>query len=218
MTGRIVWVDASNWWLHLEAHCVWRTPSGTLIDPTAKVDRETDIIFVAEPLVWDERMIPSRYNVFSDDPIVRELCELAVEWQGVLSRRPPGQEIPLHSMIPEEKDLFRRKAANEMRLAPELMASLMAMNSGETFQRVGRNEPCPCGSGKKDKKCCLRWPEQCMTALTTEKSPHNARLPHTSVAASWDQSDLSSTGTSCAEAFGGRFRGLGHQAAIQCHQ
>lgn len=23
-------------------------------------------------------------------------------------------------------------------------------------QRVGRNEPCPCGSGKKHKKCCLK--------------------------------------------------------------
>jgi preprotein translocase subunit SecA len=23
-------------------------------------------------------------------------------------------------------------------------------------QRVGRNEPCPCGSGRKYKKCCLR--------------------------------------------------------------
>ena len=22
--------------------------------------------------------------------------------------------------------------------------------------RVGRNEPCPCGSGKKFKKCCLK--------------------------------------------------------------
>lgn len=157
--GRIVWMEVSNRWLHLEAHCVWRTPSGTLIDPTPKVDRETDIIFVAEPLVWEERSIPSRYHVFSDDPVVREFCELAVKWQEVLCRRPPGQEIPLHTLTPEEKDLFRRKAANEMRMAPELMASLMAMNSGEILQsgqRVGRNEPCPCGSGKKFKKCCLR--------------------------------------------------------------
>jgi preprotein translocase subunit SecA len=23
-------------------------------------------------------------------------------------------------------------------------------------RRVGRNEPCPCGSGKKYKQCCLR--------------------------------------------------------------
>lgn len=22
--------------------------------------------------------------------------------------------------------------------------------------KIGRNEPCPCGSGKKHKKCCLR--------------------------------------------------------------
>ena len=23
-------------------------------------------------------------------------------------------------------------------------------------QKIGRNDPCPCGSGKKYKKCCLR--------------------------------------------------------------
>ena len=26
----------------------------------------------------------------------------------------------------------------------------------QTQRRVGRNDPCPCGSGKKFKKCCLR--------------------------------------------------------------
>ncbi len=24
------------------------------------------------------------------------------------------------------------------------------------FKHVGRNDPCPCGSGKKFKKCCLQ--------------------------------------------------------------
>ncbi|HEH9401342.1 TPA: SEC-C domain-containing protein [Aeromonas sobria] len=24
--------------------------------------------------------------------------------------------------------------------------------------KIGRNEPCPCGSGKKYKQCCLHWP------------------------------------------------------------
>ncbi|MBQ7721705.1 MAG: SEC-C domain-containing protein, partial [Kiritimatiellae bacterium] len=30
----------------------------------------------------------------------------------------------------------------------------------EMFKKVGRNDPCPCGSGKKFKKCCgsLRSP------------------------------------------------------------
>ena len=26
--------------------------------------------------------------------------------------------------------------------------------------KAGRNDPCPCGSGKKHKKCCLRQPVQ----------------------------------------------------------
>ena len=26
--------------------------------------------------------------------------------------------------------------------------------------KVGRNDPCPCGSGKKYKNCCLRKDEQ----------------------------------------------------------
>lgn len=28
------------------------------------------------------------------------------------------------------------------------------------MNKVGRNEPCPCGSGKKFKKCCLDKPYQ----------------------------------------------------------
>ena len=37
----------------------------------------------------------------------------------------------------------------------------LAISAGEAdFAQVGRNEPCPCGSGKKFKKCCLnREPE-----------------------------------------------------------
>jgi uncharacterized protein YecA (UPF0149 family) len=27
-------------------------------------------------------------------------------------------------------------------------------------RRIGRNAPCPCGSGKKYKKCCLRKQEE----------------------------------------------------------
>ena len=30
-------------------------------------------------------------------------------------------------------------------------------NRGRTVKKVGRNDPCPCGSGKKYKKCCGRF-------------------------------------------------------------
>lgn len=35
--------------------------------------------------------------------------------------------------------------------------------------KIGRNEPCPCGSGIKYKKCCLRKTEENTTAATRQK-------------------------------------------------
>ncbi|MFQ5770864.1 MAG: SEC-C metal-binding domain-containing protein, partial [bacterium] len=30
----------------------------------------------------------------------------------------------------------------------------------ETTRKIGRNNPCPCGSGKKYKKCCLKTQDE----------------------------------------------------------
>lgn len=35
-----------------------------------------------------------------------------------------------------------------------------------TVKKVGRNEPCPCGSGDKFKKCCL-WKVNCGVEIVT---------------------------------------------------
>ena len=38
------------------------------------------------------------------------------------------------------------------------MALMRALNTtvARATPKVGRNDPCPCGSGKKYKKCCLQ--------------------------------------------------------------
>ena len=38
---------------------------------------------------------------------------------------------------------------------PNELLKLHTMPKLQTF-KIGRNEPCPCGSGKKYKKCCGR--------------------------------------------------------------
>jgi preprotein translocase subunit SecA len=43
----------------------------------------------------------------------------------------------------EEKELQRAKRTSLFTNAPQIHAA-----------NVGRNDPCPCGSGKKYKKCC----------------------------------------------------------------
>lgn len=44
---------------------------------------------------------------------------------------------------------------DEAQEAPEIVLDRLM---GEPVPKVGRNEPCPCGSGKKFKKCCLNRP------------------------------------------------------------
>ena len=39
------------------------------------------------------------------------------------------------------------------------------------FRDVGRNDPCPCGSGKKFKKCCLGKPEAELPAIMASDAP-----------------------------------------------
>jgi len=76
--------------------------------------------------------------------------------------------------IPEMKDILRkRKEQEERQKAREKELIELATNHRinkerrelengakvvpfkRTSSKIGRNEPCPCGSGKKYKKCCL---------------------------------------------------------------
>jgi preprotein translocase subunit SecA len=62
--------------------------------------------------------------------------------------------------------LFRVRLATEPEVAPTPRSPQLVLSRGEEdaktkpvkrdAQKVGRNDPCPCGSGKKYKKCCGR--------------------------------------------------------------
>jgi len=43
-------------------------------------------------------------------------------------------------------------------------------------RKVGRNDPCPCGSGKKYKKCC--YGENIFNNHSNSKVPHSTLPPH----------------------------------------
>jgi preprotein translocase subunit SecA len=68
------------------------------------------------------------------------------------SHRPPRQ---VATSVDELEEVFQRKKKKELEQARMAGAGDMqvqqVVRSGE---KVGRNDPCPCGSGKKYKKCC----------------------------------------------------------------
>ena len=46
-----------------------------------------------------------------------------------------------------------------------------------TMAKIGRNDPCPCGSGKKLKRCCLMEPSAAEPPVSAIESPVNADEP-----------------------------------------
>jgi SWIM/SEC-C metal-binding protein len=40
----------------------------------------------------------------------------------------------------------------------DIERAILAREPSRTAPKVGRNDPCPCGSGKKFKKCCVDQP------------------------------------------------------------
>lgn len=62
--------------------------------------------------------------------------------------------------IPDDIDEIRRENAEFIPLVLPALRKLAQIRASEGFdpvqpaRKVGRNEPCPCGSGKKHKRCC----------------------------------------------------------------
>lgn len=48
----------------------------------------------------------------------------------------------------------------------------------ELLEKLGRNDPCPCGSGKRLKKCCLRL--GCTTAHSATTTNDNCKTSQVS--------------------------------------
>jgi preprotein translocase subunit SecA len=59
--------------------------------------------------------------------------------------------IQLIRKRPEEEMPLRQKRAMQLSHGDDVSAPTTVRREG---QKIGRNAPCPCGSGKKYKKCC----------------------------------------------------------------
>lgn len=99
-----------------------------------------------------ERLIEA--HDMSDDPqaIVREAADLDLltlsdDYQGVI-----GRLMALANALP----IWTNNGWSPMAIHEREVGHRVFYNPDGTEMRVGRNDPCPCGSGKKYKKCCGR--------------------------------------------------------------
>jgi hypothetical protein len=131
--GRTIWVGEA--FLDAEWHCVWRR-NGKLIDVTAKEDGEEQILFLPTDEVWDGTTVWSnKRKLLTNDPIICEIVRAQEEVERHARRLPNGNLQ--YNFAPMLKKLEKR------------------LTRPQGPHKVGRNGPCPCGSGRKYKKCCL---------------------------------------------------------------
>lgn len=83
------------------------------------------------------------------------MTELSTETEKAVEERysPTYSYIPPEPIVDKLKHLVEEK--EEAKLERERLALMPKKPFVREEPRVGRNDPCPCGSGKKYKKCCL---------------------------------------------------------------
>jgi hypothetical protein len=132
-----------------EFHAVWVSSEGELIDITPKRDGEIEILFLPDSRrVWTGELVDNVRMPLVDNEITRRLIKSSKESFEIRKRHYKGG--PLVEILAETGAL------------PEFLAGPFEqfvesyMPTSPARRKVGRNEPCPCGSGKKHKKCCGR--------------------------------------------------------------
>ena len=87
----------------------------------------------------------------------RKYKERAQEWFGLcMSSRGPNVRFGVSLTFPWIHDVNMDKQTQDMQAPMPIDEALAALLNGRSrAKKVGRNDPCPCGSGRKFKKCCL---------------------------------------------------------------
>ncbi len=59
------------------------------------------------------------------------------------------------ALVKIDKKDMTEKQRKEMKVSKHDSRSKLGLLRRKTIKKIGRNNPCPCGSNKKYKKCCL---------------------------------------------------------------
>jgi preprotein translocase subunit SecA len=94
-------------------------------------------------------------NLFEDviyrirEHVIHQIYRIKFETVSVSSTVNPSQFVTSHSNYAGFESMHRAQPQNN---GVDMKVSTTIVNTA----KVGRNDPCPCGSGKKYKQCCGR--------------------------------------------------------------
>lgn len=143
--------------LEAEFHAVWEDCSGNLRELTPKLSLVERILFLPDSTrVYNGRQVKSVPHALSPAPEIQTYIQAYDSEFELMNRgaraEQHGEIILSGAELREYKAIQRQKALACLHItgpASHVSTPREEMNAG----KVGRNESCPCGSGKKVKKC-----------------------------------------------------------------
>ena len=88
--------------------------------------------------------------------VEEKIIEEVVEELIIVEDEPKKEVKKEEEIIVIESDMLIKEAIDEMQQdKPRPKKQRAPVKQPEKIIKVGRNDPCPCGSGKKYKKCCI---------------------------------------------------------------
>ncbi len=129
--GWNIWIW-TNILIEAEAHAVWKNTNGEYIDVTPHSDGEKQILFLPDTsLQYEGKLIKSIRQPLTSSQLVADFVEVTSKLE----------------------EIKRNSSGNTVELPGDLVQHYMWLLTVFN-QKVGRNDPCPCQSGLKYKKCC----------------------------------------------------------------
>jgi len=150
--GWTIW-EYPNILIEAEFHAIWISPKNTPIDITPNPANMQKILFLPDSeRVYDYSAeyyrVDNIRRPLSNDPLVLDYIKISEQIFEAEERLFPGRQIdPENPAFGYLEELKQKK----MSIQPQLMPQSQPQPERG---KPGRNTPCPCGSGKKFKKCC----------------------------------------------------------------
>ncbi|HEY0388991.1 MAG TPA: SEC-C metal-binding domain-containing protein [Gaiellales bacterium] len=105
---------------------------------------------------WDRFALvcPSRIDLPADgEGLTTERAQDILDQLGLLDAEPEPVELVLTLDNDDLRELERTRSARDLGEVGAMPADMPSLEAAFGGAKVGRNEPCPCGSGKKFKRC-----------------------------------------------------------------
>jgi len=146
--GWQLWETLPGRMIEAEFHAVWVDIEGNYHDVSPKAIAIDRILFLPDPKrTYQGRQVDNvRIALEDSDAIIKRFIENAEKYYEATNR---GELADQHGEIVGTPEIIAlMKERDEIGL--EIMSGATAPRKSS---KVGRNDPCPCGSGKKYKKC-----------------------------------------------------------------